>query len=176
MSGERTRGTIRRWLPLVALHLLLAGVLVGAGAAAFDDPLDPAHQLFVPCEAIATGGQVPRSARNIVHVANVCGFVGTDIEFQSRIDATGKVRDYAFVGTMGAGTRIFEITDRAHPRPAGGYVDPGWQNDVHVRGDLLVVGFDWLVVGANVSTCLHQKNPVGGADEGGFDAVRLNYN
>jgi len=159
----------------VGAVLVLATAAAGVAWAQQEDPLDPAHNLALPCELVSTPGQPPRAARNIVHVANVCGFVGTDIEFQSRTDATGKVRDYAFVGTMGAGTRIFEITDPAQPRIAGGYADPGWQNDVHVRGDLLVIAFDWLLVGANVSACLHAKNPVGGADEGGFDVVELSY-
>ena len=84
---------------------------------------------------------MPRSAKNIAHLANVCGFVGTDVEFQSRTANDG-VHDYAFVGTMGAGLRIFDITDPAHPFSAGAYTDPGWQNDVQVRGNLAVVGFD----------------------------------
>ena len=64
----------------------------------------------------------------------MCGFVGTDIEFQSRKAADGTVHDYAFVGTMGAGTRIFDVTDPAHPVAAGRYTDPGYQNDVQVSG------------------------------------------
>jgi hypothetical protein len=157
---------------LTAAALVAGGI---AGAAA-DAPLDPAHNVALPCEAIATPGLVPRSAKNIAHLANVCGFVGTDVEFQSRTDAAGKVHDYAFVGTMGAGTRIFDITDPARPFIAGGYADPGWQNDVHVRGDTLVIAFDWLVVGAHVSECLKQKQAAAGSfEEGGFDLVRLEF-
>ena len=135
---------------------------------------DPAHNTPLPCEALATPGLVPRSARNITHVANVCGFVGTDVEFQSRTDAAGTVRDYAFVGTMGAGLRIFDITDPAHPFVVGGYTDPGWQNDVQVRGDTAVISFDPLVVGPYVSECLRAKQPTA-VDEGGVDVVRLSY-
>ena len=51
---------------------------------------------------LARRGSCRASAKNIAHVANVCGFVGTDIEFQSRTAADGTVHDYAFVGTMGA--------------------------------------------------------------------------
>ena len=155
---------------------VLAAFAVGIAAAAGDQPLDPAHNLALPCEFLSTPGAVPRSAHNLVHVANVCGFVGTDMEFQSRTDAAGKVHDYAFVGTMGAGTRIFDVTDPAHPTIAGGYVDPGWQNDVHVRGDTLVVAFDWLLVGAHVSECLKQKQlQTGSLEEGGVDVVRLTF-
>jgi hypothetical protein len=156
-----------------AAALLLGVGIAGAQAEA---PLDPAHNVALPCESLSTPGSVPRSAKNIAHVANVCGFVGTDIEFQSRRDAEGKVHDYAFVGTMGAGTRIFDITDPAHPTIAGGYFDPGWQNDVHVRGNTLVLAFDWLVVGSHVSECLKAKQlQTGSVEEGGVDVVRLNF-
>jgi hypothetical protein len=155
---------------------LVTALCAAAGSAEDGRALDPAHNLALPCEAVSTPGLVPRSAHNIAHVANVCGFVGTDIEFQSRTDSEGEVHDYAFVGTMGVGTRIFDITDPAHPTIAGGYVDPGWQNDVHVRGDTLVVAFDWLVVGTHVSECLKEKQLASGsAEEGGFDIVRLAF-
>jgi hypothetical protein len=145
-------------------------------ATAQQEPLDHAHNVPIPCELVSTPGSVPRSAKNIAHLANVCGFVGTDIEFQSRVDANGKVHDYAFVGTMGAGTRIFDVSNPATPTFAGGYLDPGWQNDVQVRGDLLVIGFDWLVVGADVSACLKAKGLArGSVEEAGVDIVRLEF-
>jgi hypothetical protein len=168
-EGAKTR------LALLAATLV-AALPIAVTAVAADEPLDPAHNLSLPCEAVSTPGLVPRSAKNIVHLANVCGFVGTDMEFQSRTDANGKVHDYAFVGTMGAGTRIFDVTDPAHPTLAGGYFDPGWQNDVHVRGDTLVIAFDWLLVGAHVSECLKQKQAAKGSlEEGGVDVVRLAF-
>ena len=168
------RNRLRR--PRVALTALALVALTAVGVAgAVGSALDPAHNAYLPCELVSTPGQPPRSAKNIVHVANVCEFVGTDIEFQSRTDARGKVHDYAFVGTMGGGTRIFDITNPADPKPAGGYVDPGWQNDVHVRGDTLVLGFDWLLVGANASECLHAKSAIGSATKAGFDVVRLQF-
>ena len=182
MRNTRRAGTeLRQRVRLMRSRIALAAVAlaafgVGVAAAAGDEPLDPAHNAGLPCESLSTPGAIPRSAKNIVHLANVCGFVGTDIEFQSRTDANGDVRDYAFVGTMGAGTRIFDITDPAHPTLAGGYFDPGWQNDVHVRGDTLVVGFDWLVVGAHASECLKAKQAqTGSLEEGGVDVVRLAF-
>ena len=88
--------------------VMLGALVVLAGAAAVTwavegDPLDPVRNVALPCEAVSTPGLVPRAAKNIAHVANVCGFVGTDIEFQSRKAADGTVHDYAFVGSMGAG-------------------------------------------------------------------------
>lgn len=160
--------------------VLFAFVLLAAAPAAlFGEEIpeisaDPAHNTPLPCEALASPGLVPRSARNIVHVANVCGFVGTDVEFQSRTDAAGKVHDYAFVGTMGAGLRIFDVTNPARPFLAGSYTDPGWQNDVQVRGDTAVVSFDPVVVGPHVSECLRGKQPTG-VQQGGSDIVRLAY-
>src|SRR2546426_3911940 len=88
----------------LSLIALLSLALLGPVPQALaDDPLDPAHNVPIPCELVSTPGMAPRLAKNIAHVANVCGFVGTDVEFQSRLDATGAVHDYAFVGTMGAG-------------------------------------------------------------------------
>jgi hypothetical protein len=149
--------------------LVVAATVVGVAWAQQADPLDPAHNTALPCEAVSTPGAVPRSARNIVHLANVCGFVGTDVEFQSRTAADG-VHDYAFVGTMGGGLRIFDVTNPTQPSLAGSYTDPGWQNDVQVRGDLAVVGFDPIGVNPSTSVCLQSKGA-----SGGVDLVRLSY-
>ena len=167
-------------LSRLAAVLVALVLIVSAPAALFGqevDPgisTDPAHNTPLPCEAVSTPGLVPRSARNITHVANVCGFVGTDVEFQSRTDANGRIHDYAFVGTMGAGLRIFDITDPAHPFLAGSYTDPGWQNDVQVRGDTAVISFDPVVVGPHVSACLRGKQPTA-VEEGGSDILRLTF-
>jgi hypothetical protein len=158
---------MRSLLGAVFGALLLVGIAV---AAAQDDPLDPAHNVSLPCESLSTPGAVPRSAKNIVHVANVCGFVGTDIEFQSRLADDG-LHDYAFVGSMGSGMQIFDITDPTHPVEAGGYADPGWEDDIQVRGDLAVLGFDPLVVTPKTSACLAAKS----ATAGGIDIVRLSF-
>ena len=158
---------------LLALAIAAGGAIAGADALT-GDPLDPVRNVALPCEAVSTPGLVPRSAKNIAHVANVCGFVGTDIEFQSRKAADGTVHDYAFVGTMGAGTRIFDVTDPAHPVGAGGYTDPGYQNDVQVSGDTLVLGFDSLGASGATSACLRQKGSgTAGQTRAGVDIVRL---
>ena len=158
----------------IVLATTFAAVLAfGVVAYAGDEPLDPAHNTALPCEALSTPGLVPRSAKNVVHLANVCGFVGTDIEFQSRTDASGAVRDYVFVGTMGGGLRIFDVTEPRYPSLAGSYTDPGWQGDVQVRGDVAVIGFDPLSGSApapSASVCLQQQGATGGVD-----IVRLSY-
>src|SRR5688500_13935104 len=105
-------------VPALALALFVARA--GAGDA---DPTDPARNTALPCGAVATQGGVARASKDIVHLADVCGFVGTDVEFQSRKDVLGKVHDYAFVGTMGAGMRIYDVTNPASPSFAGGYAD-----------------------------------------------------
>ncbi|MGH2379771.1 MAG: LVIVD repeat-containing protein, partial [Candidatus Limnocylindria bacterium] len=175
-----TRPRAAEWPTSRLAAVLIAFVLIAvAPAALFGQEVDPgispdpAHNTPLPCEAVSTPGLVPRSARNITHIANVCGFVGTDIEFQSRTDADGDVHDYAFVGTMGAGLRIFDITTPTRPVLAGSYTDPGWQNDVQVRGDTAVISFDPVVVGPHVSACLRAKQPT--ADEGGSDILRLSF-
>src|SRR5687768_13283077 len=123
---------MRKPLVAVAALAVAAGTLFATGAIAQEgDATDPARNLALPCEVVgATAAQAPRAARNIKHVANICEFVGTDIEFQTRKLADGSRHDYAFAGTMGAGFRIFDITDPTHPKAAGGYADPGWENDI----------------------------------------------
>ena len=169
------RRTGRLAIALFALTLLVPApaVLLGQETEVVFSA-DPAHNTPLPCEAISTPGLVPRSARNLTHLANVCGFVGTDLEFQSRRAADGSTHDYVFVGTMGAGLRIFDISDPAHPVMAGRYTDPGWQNDVQVRGDTAVVSFDPFVVGPHVSECLRAKQPTA-IRHGGSDIIRLTF-
>ena len=164
---------MRLRLLLLVLVVAVGGAIAGARAV-LGDPLDPVRNVALPCEAVSTPGLAPRAAKNIAHVANVCGFVGTDIEFQSRRAADGVVHDYAFVGSMGAGTRIFDVTDPAHPVAAGRYTDPGYQNDLQVSGDLLVLGFDSLGVSGATSACLRQKGTgTQGQSRAGVDIVKL---
>ena len=169
----RTGEVRERVVVMLGALVVLAGA-AGVTWAVADDPLDPVRNVALPCESVSTPGLVPRAAKNIAHVANVCGFVGTDIEFQSRKAADGKVHDYAFVGSMGGGTRIFDVTDPAHPVEAGRYTDPGYQNDLQVAGDTLVLGFDSLSPSGATSTCLRSKG-VDGQMNAGVDIVRLVY-
>jgi hypothetical protein len=165
MQNKNRLGRVWVHMPLAVVALLATVFLAVAGVTAIgEEQLDPARNTALPCELVSTPGSVPRSAMNIAHLANVCGFVGTDVEFQSRMADDG-VRDYAFVGTMGAGLRIFDITDPAHPVSAGAYTDSGWQNDVQVGGNTAVVGFD-PVGGANpsMSVCLQSMGATGGVD------------
>jgi hypothetical protein len=165
---------------LAVLGTLVLGLVaaVAGGPYAYglveSDATDPARNTPLPCEALTTSTP-PRSANGIAHLANLCGFVGTDVEFQSRTDQTGKVHDYAFVGTMGDGLRIFDVTDAAHPEPAGGYIDQGWENDVQVRGNIAVLTFDGVAgEGSTTSTCLRER--YGEVNGQGVDIMRLNYN
>jgi hypothetical protein len=71
--------------------------------------------------------------------------------------------------------RIYDVTDPDHPKRAGGYDDPGWQNDVQVRGDIVVSTFDGLAgEDSSASTCLKTRYP--NAQGQGVDIVRLDYN
>lgn len=83
-------GRLRRTTTLVflAASASVATLATGAAGGVIDDT-DPARNVALPCESIATAGGVPRAAKNIVHLANVCGVVGTDVELQSRTDAAG---------------------------------------------------------------------------------------
>jgi hypothetical protein len=168
VRGQVRREVFRR--VVVGLIAVAVASVVGVAWAQSADPLDPAHNVPLPCTAVDTPGLVPRSAKNIAHLANVCGFVGTDVEFQSRRAADG-LHDYAFLGTMGEGMKIFDITNPADPRPAGQYTDPGWENDVQVRGNIAVLTFDPVVVTPKTSACLFKKS----VTEGGVDIVRLTF-
>jgi len=157
------------------LLLAIAGAVVlfvPGAAAVVGDQTDPVRDAALPCELVSTQGGVSRAAHNIVHVANSCGVVGTDVELQSRKDAAGKVHDYAFVGTMGAGPRIFDVTDPAHPAHAGGYADSGWENDVQVRGNLMLATYDGVNgEDSSASTCLKTRYPT--AHGQGVDLYKL---
>jgi hypothetical protein len=166
--------SVVRWPVLLAASAVTIAVLaVGAGAGPIES-VDPVRNLSLPCEKVSTQGGVSRAAKDIVHVANVCGFVGTDVEFQSRKDLTGLVHDYAFVGTMGAGPRIFDVTDPVQPRIAGGYADSGWENDIQVRGNIAVATFDGVNgEDSSASTCLKTRYPT--ALGQGVDIYRLDF-
>lgn len=168
--------TTPRRLALATLVVsLLASVPVLGALAWQGDETDPVRNLALPCEELATPGLVARTSKDIFHVANACGFVGTDVELQSRTDLAGRVHDYAFVGTMGAGFRIYDVTEPTAPARAGGYVDTGWQNDVQVAGDIVVTSFDGVSgEDSSASTCLKTRYP--NANGQGVDIVRLDYN
>jgi hypothetical protein len=175
MAGVSRRGSARRRATVASTcALAFAGILAFAAIAQSGDATDPARNVALPCEVVGgVTAQVPRAAKNFKHVANVCEFVGTDVEFQSRQTADGKTHDYAFAGTMGAGFRIFDITDPARPVGAGGYADPGWENDIQVRGNVAVATFDGVDgEDSSGSTCL-KSHP--GADGQGVDIYRLDF-
>jgi hypothetical protein len=165
-----------RKLVLVVIAAALAVSVPALAALTWQgDRTDPVRNVALPCEALATPGLVARTNKDVFHVANVCGLVGTDVELQSRKDLAGRTHDYAFVGTMGAGVRIFDVTDPTQPASAGGYVDSGWQNDVQVAGDLVVSTFDGVSgEDSSASTCLKTRYP--DADGQGVDLYRLQYN
>ena len=176
-SREVTRAYSRARRALVAgVALVLTPVaLMAVGAfAQTEDETDPARNTPLPCELVDTPGMPARSAKNMTHLANRCGLVGTDIEFQSRKDASGKVHNFAFVGTMGAGFRIWDVTNPSNPRRAGGFVDSGWQNDIQVEGNVAVSTFDGVAgEDSTASTCLKTKYPE--ANGQGVDIFKLHF-
>lgn len=176
MVATRNLLTPRLLLGVIVLALLTSMLAISVTTrvlAQEHDETDPARNLPLPCEVVSTDTP-PRTARNIEHVANICGIVGTDVEFQSRESEDG-LHDYAFVGTMGGGFRIFDITDPESPDPAGGYIDTGWQNDIQVRGDIAVSTFDGVSGEPSAaSTCLLLNYPT--AFQQGVDIFRLTYN
>ena len=175
MAGQGRVPRKRRSIIAVSTAVLIGAILAVAAIAQTGDQTDPARNLALPCEAVgSTVAQAPRAVTNFVHLANICEFVATDVEFQSRKTADGKVHDYAFAGTMGGGFRIFDITDPQNPVHVGGYVDPGWENDVQVRGDTVVATFDGVNgEDSSGSTCLNTRYP--DAEGQGVDIYRLEF-
>ncbi|CAN5615821.1 hypothetical protein BH20CHL6_BH20CHL6_05940 [soil metagenome] len=164
--SSRTRSVS---VPFLVLLLLVSGT----GAASADDELDPTRNTPFPCDELPSVGTPARTELNIVHLANKCGLAGTDIEFQSRRAADGTIHDYAFVGSIGNGLRIFDVTDPENIRGAGRYMVQGYQNEVQVRGNRAVITFDGLAgEPSNTSTCLTQKTSSGQ----GVDVIRLTFN
>ncbi len=121
MAGESRRAPLRRRLvTVVATALLIGAILAVAAIAQAPDQTDPARNIALPCEAVGSPtAQLLRAAKNFVHMANVCEFVATDVEFQSRTMTGGTVHDYAFAGSMGGGFRIFDVTNPTRPLQAG---------------------------------------------------------
>jgi hypothetical protein len=166
--------TLSRLALLLALAAAIPTAFAVLPALSGDDATDAARNRPLPCEAVTTNGGAPRAAHGIVHLANVCGIVGTDVEFQSRKDLAGRIHDFAFVGTMGAGMRIFDITNPSSPTHAGGYADSGWENDVQVRGDLALATYDGVNgEDSTASTCLKTRYPT--ANGQGIDLYKLAF-
>jgi hypothetical protein len=165
-------------LTMCGLVLLVPlGFSTFAGAGSEITTLDPAHNTPLPCEELGgVGGKglVTRSAKNIDHLANICDFVGTDTEFQSRKDSAGNTHDYAFIGTMGGGLRIYDITNPSRPVWAGGFLDTGWENDIQVWGNIASSAFDG-VNGEPSTTSLCLKTNFPDANDAGVDFFQLHY-
>lgn len=168
------------WLATGLAASLLVGLTGLSTVGAAGDELDPVRNLPLPCDngvlPSDLGSPFPaRSAKRLIHLANRCGIVGTDVEFQSRRDANGVLHDYAFVGTIGSGLRIFDVTDPTKPKAAGRSNTVGYQNDVQVRGNIAILTFDG-VSGFPVETseCMTKNYPM--ADGQGVDVYRLNFN
>jgi hypothetical protein len=141
------------------------------------EPLDPARNVPTPCDAlpIPGAGLVTRSAKNVEHVANKCGVVGVEVEFQSRRDAAGRTRDYVFMSTMSEGLNIYDVTNPQVPVTAGNFLSAGWQFDIQIRGNLGAVSFDGLAnEPGTASTCLKTYFP--GSNDQGDDILRFVYN
>ncbi|HVF04780.1 MAG TPA: hypothetical protein VNA20_08070 [Frankiaceae bacterium] len=109
--------------------------------------------LAVPTTAPATAAQpaLPAVAtgvgKDLVPVANISYRNGSDLEF-----ATVNGRDYAIAPAMGSGLRVIDITTPTAPTVTGFLGCNTSQNDVQVRGDLVLMGVD----GASGGTCFTQ--------------------
>lgn len=150
------------------------GDVPGTAPLGVEEELDPIRNAPFPCDELEPALSLPaRAEENLVHIANKCGLVGTDIEFQSRRVADGSIHDYAFVGSMGSGLRIFDVTDPTTIVGAGRYNVVGYQNEVQVSGNRALVTFDGLSgEPSNTSVCFQEKFGTNGQ---GVELIRLRF-
>ncbi len=96
--------------------------------------------LTVPATASAPVAAPPKGVgKDIVPLANIPYKSGTDLEF-----TTIKGKNYALAGSMGntGGLRIINIDRPERPKVTGFLSCPVSQNDVQVRGSLVLLGVD----------------------------------
>ena len=127
---------MRRLLAATAVLLPLLSVPASAGTPYTGDPL-----------AKGVG-------KDMVPVAHIAYPNGTDLEF-----ATVKRRDYAIAPSQGSsgGLRIIDIKVPERPKVTGFLSCPVSQNDVQVRGTLVLMGIDGGVSAAdNDAQCFTQ--------------------
>ena len=108
-------------IPMVVVSVLMA-TLVSAGvtpvAADGDESFDPARNVALPCESTPIPIEVDRSRYGITHVANVCGFVGTD-DVPALKRALGLPDEFEPIGVMPVG---IAVPDKRSPSLKRGWV------------------------------------------------------
>ena len=112
---------MRRIAAAVLLALPLAAVPASASSPYRGDPL---------AEGVG---------KDMIPVAHIKYGSGTDLEF-----ATIKGRDYAIAPSQGnsGGVRVIDIKNPERPKVTGFLSCPVSQNDVQVRGDMILLGID----------------------------------
>ena len=96
--------------------------------------------LSVPATAAAPAAPLALAqgtGRDMVPIANIPYTNGTDLEF-----ATVNGHDYAIAPAQGSGLRVINIDNPASPVVTGFLGCNGSQNDVQVRGSLVLLGMD----------------------------------
>src|SRR3712207_1981088 len=109
-------------------HLLAASLV---GLLRFASPVNGSATAAAP---LAQG-----VGKDMVPVAHIPYASGTDIEF-----ATIKGHDYAIAPSQGSkgGVRIINIDNPEKPKVTGFFSCPVSQNDVQVRGTMVLLGID----------------------------------
>ncbi len=114
----------------------------------------------------SSGEQAVSQSGDIVHIKNLGGWSGSDIEFASRevtklsngakgtpVCATfnpdgscatvqKEIRDFAVAGALGANARVIDITNPADPIEVGQVPCALNQNDIQIKDDLIFVAGD----------------------------------
>ena len=137
-QAESTGRNRARTIVTVASTLRLRrDVRRGRDRAGIPTQTDPARNIALPCEAVGSAAaQVPRAAKNFIHVGNACEFVATDVEFQSRKTADGTSTTTPLQARWARVSGSSTSPTRRTVVGVGGYTDPGWENDIQVRGNV----------------------------------------
>lgn len=99
---------------------LIAAMLAPAAAQAHDTGADFSHAaVFAPLTPLALAAEPGYSDGGVEHVVGHHGFTGGHVAIEG---------DRLYVGSYGAGMRIFDISDPAAPKPIGQYT-PGLRAD-----------------------------------------------
>ena len=128
------------------MRRLLCALLVLPALAVPTSAAPHAAPQAAPLPALAQG-----VGKDLVPVANIPYTEGTDLEF-----ATVNGRDYAIAPAQGSGLRVIDITNPESPVVTGFLGCRTSQNDVQVRGSLVLLGVDGLGTNAGSSACFTQ--------------------
>ncbi|MCP8616303.1 LVIVD repeat-containing protein [Salirhabdus salicampi] len=120
---------MRKRLKVTLLFLLTIMLTFGTVSA---HPVDNPDSLDLST-SVSTDLNIFSKSTNMEHIAHIPEPSATGIETQG---------NYLYVGIIGEGMKIYDISDPASPVEIGWYASPGYQNDVAVSGKVALLATD----------------------------------